>query len=366
MKNKILLTLVAVIAVAAGVMGLSAFEAHIINVTAHIENALDVDTTPIAFGTVFPQEYLQRNFNIALSDSFNEANRVDDVEYKIVQKSKCKADDPQNPAVYAPVDRSTHECPQGYTVMLSLCRFLSRTTTDKNDVGVPSYYDAEGPSCVERTGDEIATGRLSKQDGDIADDWVVDLKVPPVAGTIAQDWPAGCPTIPENNKDYGCDLWVEVTGISTNYIDRIDIGDAASMSLHNAASWFTDPGIGNYGGRDGGQTIAMVRGGGTECSDQTASAEFTLDTGNLATKLNLRHLDGISILDSFDVLINDAVIGHYTDDGTGTAEIWKTSTFALPDNLPSSIINVKIVNTDAPWNLCGTYGQVAFNWAEVE
>ena len=58
MKKKILLGLVAVLIVISGVAGMSAFEAHVINVTAKIENALKVDTTPIDYGTVFPQEAL--------------------------------------------------------------------------------------------------------------------------------------------------------------------------------------------------------------------------------------------------------------------------------------------------------------------
>jgi hypothetical protein len=59
-----------------------------------------------------------------------------------------------------------------------------------------------------------ATGYLSKLEGDILDLWTVDLKVPPVDGYVGQDWPAGCPTVPENDIDYGCDLWIEVTHIS--------------------------------------------------------------------------------------------------------------------------------------------------------
>jgi hypothetical protein len=39
------------------------------------------------------------------------------------------------------------------------------------------------------------------------------LKVPPVKGFVGQDWPAGCPTVPTNDVDLGCDLWIEVTGI---------------------------------------------------------------------------------------------------------------------------------------------------------
>ncbi len=60
MKKKVLLTLVAVAAVAIGVVGMSAFEAHVINVTAKIENALSVTPDEIEFGTVFPQEQLDR------------------------------------------------------------------------------------------------------------------------------------------------------------------------------------------------------------------------------------------------------------------------------------------------------------------
>lgn len=49
-----------------------AFEAHVVNVTAAIEHALDVPALSITFGTVFPQEKLDKTFGIALSDSFLE------------------------------------------------------------------------------------------------------------------------------------------------------------------------------------------------------------------------------------------------------------------------------------------------------
>lgn len=89
MKKRIILGLIGVVALVAGVAGMSAFEAHVINVTAHIENALGVDTYGIDFGTVFPQEYVEMPFTISLSDSFMEQNRADSVEYKIVQKDKA-------------------------------------------------------------------------------------------------------------------------------------------------------------------------------------------------------------------------------------------------------------------------------------
>ena len=59
MKKNIILSFIALVAVVAGVAGMAAFEAHVINVTAHIENALKVVPAggELTFGTVFPQEY---------------------------------------------------------------------------------------------------------------------------------------------------------------------------------------------------------------------------------------------------------------------------------------------------------------------
>ena len=86
-KGGIALATIAI--VIAGAAAFSAFEAHVINVTARIENALSVPTEPIDFGTVFPQEELDRQFTMALSQSFLDEPRVDDVEYFIRQKPKC-------------------------------------------------------------------------------------------------------------------------------------------------------------------------------------------------------------------------------------------------------------------------------------
>ncbi len=48
----------------------AAFEAHVVNVRAHIENALHVDPAEVDFGIVFPQEQLSEEFSVRLSDSF--------------------------------------------------------------------------------------------------------------------------------------------------------------------------------------------------------------------------------------------------------------------------------------------------------
>ena len=226
MNKKILISVGAIIAGIAGVVAMSAYEAHVINVTAHIENALFVDATPIEFGTVFPQEYLEEELTIQLSGSFLAENRVDDVQYIIKQKPKCKLDPSYQGTelpLYAPVGYATHECPEFYLVMESLCPFLSKTDgdpDDQNDISHLSYYIDPTPNAP-NSGDEYcetpgtdAQGYLSKEDSDFSDLWIIDLKVPPVLGFIGQDWPAGCPTVKKDSQDYGCDLWVEVTGIS--------------------------------------------------------------------------------------------------------------------------------------------------------
>ena len=70
--KKILLSATAAAAALAMVPMFAAFEAHVVNVTARIENALNVPIKSIDFGTVFPQEKLDQTFNVSLSNSFQE------------------------------------------------------------------------------------------------------------------------------------------------------------------------------------------------------------------------------------------------------------------------------------------------------
>src|SRR3989338_11339049 len=89
MIKKVLFGFAAITLVVASFPLFAAFEAHVINVTARIENALNVDTKPIQFGTVFPQEQLDRNIVVGLSQSFIDEPNADDVTYVIKQKPKC-------------------------------------------------------------------------------------------------------------------------------------------------------------------------------------------------------------------------------------------------------------------------------------
>ncbi|MEK7542595.1 MAG: VWA domain-containing protein [Patescibacteria group bacterium] len=237
MKRKIALGAIAMVAVGGSIVGMSAFEAHVINVTARIENALFVPTSELNFGTVFPQEAFDKTFDVSLSQSFQDEDRVDDVLYMLRQKPKC-ADNPNNPTEFSQVshDPETGEffCEkEGHEILPLLCPYLSKEelTEDgqrENDEGVISAF--HGPILDWDLGDTWATqvsGKLIKSLDDLSDTWNIDLKVPCFGNHCAQDWeefvagvnasaiPAAyVQPIANEHKIFGCDLWIEVLGIS--------------------------------------------------------------------------------------------------------------------------------------------------------
>ncbi len=143
--------------------------------------------------------------------------------------------------------------------------------------------------------------------------------------------------------------------------DLFNTGSLVEMVFHDAMNWFSDPGNGSYGGRDGGGDIAMVR-GGRDCGTETGSATFVMHN-DPASRIAIRHLDGRSGKDSFEVRVNGSLVGTYHDDGLDQ-EIWKTTVFSLPTGLPDSI-TVEIISIDPVWDDCEAYGQIAINWVEI-
>jgi len=248
------LTLVSVMAVSAAMF--AAYEAHVINVTAKIENALAISPDEIMFGTVFPQELVLEDLTISLSSSFLAEDRVDDVNYVIKQKPKVRPSDQNSdgdpykiiyPSEYlngivaheycldeSPTDSDDPADPYYVHCYPILCPYLSKhkadddntMLTDKCDAGYP--YDCEVEAFHATS--EMATGHLVQSVNDVTDKWVIDLAVPCFDGQCDQtydewvwsinpavvnpwDWtlPAGM-----ESEVFGCDLWIEVTGISAN------------------------------------------------------------------------------------------------------------------------------------------------------
>jgi len=240
----------------------SAFEAHIINVTAQIENALAVDTDAINFGTVFPQEHLNQPLGVTLSSSFMAEDGVTGVHYQIRQKPKCAwtLDNGTNmlglPTATGEVYPGTMPaetqygtqfdgyyvvCPDPgnplrpngaeYGLLPSLCEYISKEPDDPqgNDDTTPSFHQPW--TIVNNAVEWLNTnGELTKGDevtpADTTDDWNIDLAVPCFGGACAQDWdefvhginPSADPAAYEQDaanehKVFGCDLWVEVTGV---------------------------------------------------------------------------------------------------------------------------------------------------------
>ncbi len=248
MKKKIILGLAAAGTAVTMIPLFAAFEAHVINVTAKIENALKVSAYELPFGTVFPQEKLDKTFNVQLSDSFVETgqNRADNVRYVIRQKPKCQSDDPQalvkHPQVTENVD-GNFECPDGSTMMPLLCPYLSKheqtgdgtdneTGSGENDsAGINAFHGLPGPWTPATTVTNQVAGKLIKSLGDLSDTWNIDLKVPCFEDKCSQDWDAfvktesGNPNInsdaykadlDDEHEVFGCDLWLEVTEVSQN------------------------------------------------------------------------------------------------------------------------------------------------------
>lgn len=246
--KKILLSFCAVAVIAVSASLFAAYEAHIINVTAKIENALTVDTTPIEFGTMFPQEVAERNISLALSSSFQAEDRVDDVSYVIKQKPKVKGDPyetitpPRYPEGIIAHEFCLNEAPVNpndlsddyYTYCYpNLCPYLSKhkncndddalTDMPPYDTEVDSFHDPLDPA-------NYAHGYLVHSSNDLVDNWIIDLAVPCFEGKCDQgyeDWVKEINPAVENPFDYvldprmesasfGCDLWIEVTGISQN------------------------------------------------------------------------------------------------------------------------------------------------------
>jgi len=92
--KKVLLVLVALVLVVSGVAAVSAYEAHVINVRAKVENALTTTPFKLDFGTVFPEEWMIKSAVVQHSQSFCASNqwRVTAVNYSIWVEWKTLSD----------------------------------------------------------------------------------------------------------------------------------------------------------------------------------------------------------------------------------------------------------------------------------
>ena len=310
MRKRIVLGAVAAIGATLAMLPLLvAFEAHIINVTASISNAIEANTYSIDFGTVFPQESFEKTFNIALSESFIGDDGFDDVEYVLRQKPKCQLNETGQQVLPAlPPFGQVEEDLDGnficqdetnYDLMPFLCPYLSKSeiTEDgipvENDMGdvegepehlgpLSSFHGpillAPPPGGWDMT-DTLAfqlQGRMAKSDQDFSDTWNIDLKVPCFNEHCAQDWQtfflanggtqnghtaadAEDYVQPLENEHlvYGCDLWVEVTELSTPpgqgtiIINKLVINDDGGTTATSSFQYQINAGVAQNFDADG-------------------------------------------------------------------------------------------------------------------
>lgn len=244
--RNILIILFSLILSLGGAAMFAAFEAHIVNVTAKIENALafnvegpNVRDGAIDFGTVFPQEYFNLDrVNVSLSSSFLQQNRITLVDYKIEQKPKCVDSSghimPVTVVGYTTENKPIIACPADHNMMPLLCPYISKTEitqeeTNENDFSAPPFHRVAIEQVANGftvTNDPLARGQLIKE-VDNQDSWLIDLAVPCFGGKCSEDWPSFVQSHNPNanpsdfeldpsleSKQFGCDLWFEVTGIS--------------------------------------------------------------------------------------------------------------------------------------------------------
>jgi hypothetical protein len=235
--------------VVAGAAAFSAFEAHVVNVTATISNATDVPTTPIVYGNVFPQEIQDQFVTMSLSQSFlSGANTLaTNVDYVLKQKPKCGlpvAGTAGGPVTYSAYEQVTEKadgvfiCPDANYVMLPLlCPYLSKTSHTQGDISIPAFH---GPTALADWTNTVsianqAVGHLSKggTTSTTSTSWDIDLHTPCFKTECAQDWASFVTTANPSitnpatiagyqaeqslkGQQMGCDLWFEVSGINNN------------------------------------------------------------------------------------------------------------------------------------------------------
>jgi hypothetical protein len=226
-----------------------AFEAHILSVTAQIEGNSLVPIADIGFGTVFPQEKLDKTFGVELSASFLAAGNLDALDYRIRQKPKCWNGSVTS-TVFGRVEdvNGVFVCEDdGFTILPGLCPYLSgseitsdgNVTSSENDsAGIAAFHGLPGLWTPSTTDETEVRGALIKSASDTADEWNVDLKVPCFDGQCAQDWATFVAGVnpdadandyiqPQHNRGelFGCDLWLEVTD------ERPPVGCQAQLDL---------------------------------------------------------------------------------------------------------------------------------------
>jgi hypothetical protein len=101
-KGKIILLAAALAIVVSGIAAVSAYEAHMVNVTAHVENALDTPGAIVIGGVAaFPEEWLIGEIIVTGSQSFKGQSRVNNVDFIVCAEEKDEISPAGDPYLWA-------------------------------------------------------------------------------------------------------------------------------------------------------------------------------------------------------------------------------------------------------------------------
>ena len=110
----------------------------------------------------------------------------------------------------------------------------------------------------------------------------------------------------------------------------------------------------------------MGESGELQCTDDERDAIVVLHAGsNEVNKLIIKHLDGISLLDSFDVYVNSLKVDSFNDNTSESTEVWRTTEFDVSSHSFTGDLTIKLRAIDAIWSGCSTYGQVSIDWIKL-
>jgi hypothetical protein len=175
--KKAILIVAALVLVLSGVAAVSAYEGHLINIKAHVENAIAVETYEMDFGAVFPQEELQKQLTFGMSESFCDKTqtRLSSISYELYYELKPLEGDAGPPYM------------NDYFQPLSPFLVLADgDPADQNDEFLPQPVPVPAPDQPVLVG----RGQLTKvipeppdgKEGDICDVIHIDFNVPVFEG----------------------------------------------------------------------------------------------------------------------------------------------------------------------------------------
>lgn len=88
MKKLVFSGIIALILIVSGIAAVGAFEGHLVDIKAHVENAIGVETYELDYGVTFPQEHLEKALHFGLSESFMESTRISSLSYGLFWELK--------------------------------------------------------------------------------------------------------------------------------------------------------------------------------------------------------------------------------------------------------------------------------------